>query len=327
MTRRQAVIELALRAEKWTVKLFQALGYSVTHSPIVEGFQIDLVVRKDDLSHPVEVKLRPATLFGMHELAREALRLRTITTNSKLTSPILVLFGMVSRQARSWSQNEYGFRLWDIDVLREKAQPFPNLLRELNEIVAGSPALPILTAATKGEAERLIEQLEDHLRQNTLSPSDYEKLCQEVFVYLFDPDLYGFQRQSQTTDGANRYDFICRIKPGNSFWDAVRNDFRTRAILFECKNYEQGIGPDQVYSTERYLFTGGLRTVCFLISRMPPTDGALRAAQGAMREAGKLILLLSNSDLIAMIKLKGEPGGPENYLDERIWKFVISLPR
>jgi hypothetical protein len=64
-----------------------------------------------------------------------------------------------------------------------------------------------------------------------------------------------------------------------------------------------------------------------LISRLPPSDGALRAAQGAMRESGKLILLLSNADLISMIRLKSTPGGPENYLDERIWNFVISLPR
>ena len=46
-----------------------------------------------------------------------------------------------------------------------------------------------------------------------------------------------------------------------------------------------------------------------------------------MRESGKLILLLSNQDLIELIKLKPDDGGPEDYLDEKIWNFVISLPR
>lgn len=53
----------------------------------------------------------------------------------------------------------------------------------------------------------------------------------------------------------------------------------------------------------------------------------MRAVQGAMREASKMILLLSNADLVAMIRLKDTPEGPESYLDERIWNFIISLPR
>jgi hypothetical protein len=46
-----------------------------------------------------------------------------------------------------------------------------------------------------------------------------------------------------------------------------------------------------------------------------------------MRESGKVILVLSNQDLIEMIKLKSDEGGPENFLDEQIWNFIISLPR
>lgn len=324
--RRENALLLYRRAEDWAAELFRCLGYSVTREVVVAGFKIDMIVRKDDLAHPVEVKMR-ARILGMQDIAEPAVRLRAVTTASELVAPILIIFGRVSAQARHWSQDEYSFRLWDLDLLREKSQPFPALRRELDQLSAGHDPAPILSPVTENESERLIARLEAHLKNNTLSATDYEVLCQEVFVHLFDPDLYGFQRQTTTTDGGNRYDFICRVRPGNSFWDAVRHDFRTRAILFECKNYEQPIGPDQIYSTERYLFSGALRTVCLLISRLPPSDEALRAAQGAMRESSKLILLLSNRDLIAMIKLKDTRGGPENYLDERIWNFIVSLPR
>jgi hypothetical protein len=53
----------------------------------------------------------------------------------------------------------------------------------------------------------------------------------------------------------------------------------------------------------------------------------MRAAQGAMRESGKLILVLSNLDLIAMLETSEDQDGAENLLDERIWRFIISLPR
>lgn len=46
-----------------------------------------------------------------------------------------------------------------------------------------------------------------------------------------------------------------------------------------------------------------------------------------MREAGKLVLLLSNVDLIEMLKLRTQPGAPEDYLDKKIWDFIVSLPR
>jgi hypothetical protein len=205
------------RAQDWTVKLFQALGYSVTRDVQVKGFQIDLIVRKDDLSHPVEIKVRRSGALKMNDLAEQAVRLRAVTDSSELVASILVVFGKISTQALNWSQNEYNLRLWDFDVLREKSQPFPALQREFDRISAGYPALPTLNPATESESERLIERLEGHLQQNTLTPSGYEALCQEVFVHLFDPDLYGFQQQSETTDGGNRYDFICRIKSGSAF--------------------------------------------------------------------------------------------------------------
>jgi hypothetical protein len=70
-----------------------------------------------------------------------------------------------------------------------------------------------------------------------------------------------------------------------------------------------------------------LRTVCFLISRKGADEGCRRAAQGALRESGKLVLLLSNRDLIAMLRLKPEEDGPTSYLDEKIWQFITTVPR
>lgn len=319
--------EMASQVEDWTARLFQALGYSVEREVLVRGFHVDLVVRKEDLAHPVEVKYRRSSLLGMSDLVHASMQLRAVSETSDFVAPILVVLGGISAGARNWSQNQFGLRLWDLDTLREKARAFPSLSTELEALVAGVPTVERPNPADVSEGDRLIAALEAHLSENVLSPRAYEELCQEVFVHLFNPDLYGFQRQAATTDGANRYDFICRIKPGNAFWDSLRQDFRTRAILFECKNYGESITADQVYSTERYLFVGALRTVCFLISRVEPSDGALRAAQGAMRESGKLVLLLSNRDLIEMIRLRSQPAGPESYLDEKIWNFVISLAR
>lgn len=316
------------QAEAWTAKLFRALGYKVHTGVVAGGLEIDLVVEKDDLRSPVEVKAPGSDrLFGVTEVVQQAARLRNLVERGPLVAPIVVIVGRLTRSGREMATGLSGFRFWDVDDLRRLSHPFPALHAELEALAEGQVAPAPPPAGVTEEASRLIARLEAHVVDNTLTPTAYEELCQEVFTFLFDPDLYGFQRQAQTTDGGNRYDFICRIKPGNPFWDSLRHDFRTKAILFECKNYNDPIGPDQVYSTERYLFAGGLRTVAFLIARMGANDAALRAAQGAMRESAKLLLLFSNADLIAMVRLKDDPSGPASFIEEKIWNFVISLPR
>lgn len=312
----------------WTARLFNSMGYRVKTEVAENGFLLDLVVKRDGLSSPVEVKYyHPDRPVPLSDVSEQAARLHAVQSIGPLQAPILVIFGRLTRAARAWSQQDYSIRVWDIEELWDRAQPFPDLAAELDRFAVGTSKI-FPEGRSSEEAEKLVNRLTAHIEKNLLSSTAYEELCREVFIFLFDPVLYGFQPQEETSDGGNRYDFICRIKSGASpFWDGMRHDFRTRAILFECKNYQEPIGPDQVYSTERYLFTGALRTVCLLIARIGASDGALRAAQGAMRESGKLILLLSNADLINMIKLKGSPEGPETYLDEKIWKFVISLPR
>jgi len=296
----------------------------------VNSVRVDFVIEsKDGLRSPVELKIRKKPIATI-DILPIFNHLRTTEFTDEMVSPIIVAVPRLTPQAKEFARRQKNFRVWDADTLVEKSQPFPDLRKQLAQFLVSeeAPEAPHLTGSSDDkEGLELIFRLQQHVAQNTLTPQDYEHLCQQVFTYVFDPYLCDFRRQVETSDGANRYDFICRINSGNEFWDSLKRDFRTRAILFECKNYNDKISADQVYSTERYLFNGALRTVCFLISRLGPDDGCIRAAQGAMREAGKLVLLLSNADLVELIHLTPEAGGPENYLDEKIWDFVVSLPR
>ncbi len=316
------------RAEELVARLFLALGYRVEREIALSGVRVDMVVTKNGTPVPVEVVARTDHRNILNKLSADAARLQSVFSISSTREAIIAVFGPLSPAAKNWSETQFGLTIWDLDEILHKAVPFPELHQELTDFAAGIPARPAAPKDVRIDPGlSLIDELERHIQKNTLSPTQYEELCRRAFIYVFDPDLYGFKRQAQTSDGANRYDFICRIKSGQPFWDDLRTDFHTKALLFECKNYDEKITADQVYSTERYLFKGAVRAVCFLISRLGPDDGCIRAAQGAMRESGKLILLLSNEDLIELIKLKSDEGGPEDFLDEKIWNFTISLPR
>jgi hypothetical protein len=317
-------------AEDFVAELFRRLGYEVQREVRVAGMEVDIIIQKDDVSSPVEVKFTTGK-FPLTRLRDTAVRMLSLQSmRDDLVSPLIVIVGETTNEAKGWAQEQFKLRVWDADTLREKARPHKDLYQKLTALTGAEVKAIDETDTQKKEradAAELIQKLEEHEDKNGITPKQYEQLCLKVMAFLFDPFLYGFEKQAETTDGGNRYDFICRIKDGNSFWNSIRSDFRTRSILFECKNYEKPITADQVYSTERYLFAGALRTVCFLISRKGPDTSCDRAAQGALREAGKLILLLSNRNLIEMLHLKFEEDGPTSYLDQKIWQFITTLPR
>ncbi|MER9544682.1 hypothetical protein NKI72_21780 [Mesorhizobium sp. M0437] len=160
--------------------------------------------------------------------------------------------------------------------------------------------------------------------------------------YLFGDYLVDPRPQSRTEDGLDILDLVYRVRAGHPFWDTLTRDFRTRAIIFECKNYSDGITPGQIYSTERYVNAAALRSVCFLVSRAVPHENAELAAFGAMREGGKLFVLLHDAHLEEMLAIRqtqrqlqakeGSPvrdfaNDPSEILDQAIYDFLTRMGR
>ena len=103
-----------------------------------------------------------------------------------------------------------------------------------------------------------------------------------------------------------RFDLCCKIKNGvdEDFFNTVRQYFHTKYIVFEFKNYNDQITQKEIYTTEKYLYEKALRRVAVIISRKGASDSALAAARGSLRETGKLILCLSDDDLMDLIDIK-----------------------
>ncbi|GAA4907572.1 restriction endonuclease [Mucilaginibacter defluvii] len=157
--------------------------------------------------------------------------------------------------------------------------------------------------------------------------NNYERKCIEILHYLFEDDLNNWHTQSSTDDGLSRFDMICRIVSADDFWKSLIQSFNSRYVLFEFKNYADPIGQDQIYTTERYLYVRGLRAVGFIIARNGGSERAKSAAKGALREHGKLMLILDNHDLCEMVKLKASGGLPNDYLSVKLDDFLITLSR
>ena len=83
----------------------------------------------------------------------------------------------------------------------------------------------------------------------------------------------------------------------------------------------------QIYTTEKYLFQTALRNVGFIISREGASINAIKAAKGILRETGKLIVNLTNGDLIKMLEMKDSGSEPSDYLFNVVDKFLLELEK
>lgn len=210
------------------------------------------------------------------------------------------------------------------EVFREYATDSGDVLSTIAEQATSN--YPTVTDPSETTGDKFSKQLAD-LQCGRDTWSKYEILMSDILRYLFNEDLTLWDRQTRTDDTLSRFDLVCRIKGYDSYWQALMGAFNTRFVLFEFKNYCSEVTQYQVYTTERYLYQRALRSVGFIISRSGADDGAIQAAKGALKENGKLIMFLADSDIIAMLDLKENGGVPNDYLSNLLDQWLVSLSR
>jgi len=98
-------------------------------------------------------------------------------------------------------------------------------------------------------------------------------------------------------------------------------------VIFEFKNYSGRIKQGQILTTEKYLLERGLRRAAIVMSRAGADPDAVKMTQGAMREHGKLMLILDDDQVCAMLHMKERGEDPTDRLFELADDFLLSLPR
>ena len=109
------------------------------------------------------------------------------------------------------------------------------------------------------------------------------------------------------------------------FWQMLVQHYNSHFVVFEFKNYSEKIDQNLIYITEKYLFDAALRNVAFIISRKGFSDSAKFAAAGCLKEHGKLILDITQDDLIKMLKVSSD--NPADYLLTKLEDFLMGISK
>ena len=174
----------------------------------------------------------------------------------------------------------------------------------------------------------LIEEVQNWETDNRES-SEYEDLCIRVLKNLFAEDLGLWSDQQRSNEDLYRFDLICKIKDNIqvAFWKFIEEYFRSKYIIFEFKNYTKKITQKEIYTTDKYLYAKALRCVAIIISCEGEDKNARKAVRGTLRENGKLILSISNKDLIMMLSAKIQGDSPAEYLYGMLDTMLVELDK
>lgn len=336
----------SVRFEACVSDLFRALGFELEQEPFaVRSRRPDMVVKGASGAFAVEVKFYRTEQAQISLLEAAVAQLAVMVAQTETVGGVLVASCAVQPITRRTLEKRTGIVLVDRKDLVNWSSPFPDLLERLSAIL-GLDASSLLYRKPRSLDKALLRSLSSgaspaspdvrgtelcaELRSvETGNPgwSAYEKLCDKILRYLFPNDLHGWRQQQRTDDGLNRFDYVCRIKGVPAFWKFLCEQLGSQYVLFEFKNYTDPITQGQILTTEKYLLERGLRRVAIILSRRGADKNATSMAQGAMRENGKLLLVLDDEKLCEMLHMKERGEDPSDFLFEIADDFFLSLPR
>jgi len=307
---------------------------------------VDFVFKKEEDNWLVEVKFYRTVQSQFGILRTACAQLVSYLSSSGLNNKkgMLVVSSIIRDEDKRKLQEIFNIQILDRSDLRELASLNLELIEELESLLEDPFAASESISEKNSDSDGLKKQTIPNIRIDTKGAelcktlkvlrsgrtawADYEKLCFDILQYLFSEHLNGWHEQKRTDDGLNRYDLVCRIKSSsNSFWNFLANDLNSRYIIFEFKNYVGKIKQGQILTTEKYLLETALRKVAIILTRKGADKNALKAVQGAMREHGKLMIILDDDLLCAMLEDKQTGSDPSDRLFELADSFLLSLPR
>ncbi len=197
--------------------------------------------------------------------------------------------------------------------------------------VTQDDAIPVLAEEHFGHAEieaanLLIARLES-MQSGQAAAASYQRLVLEILNYLFEPHLADGEIEVRSFMGTERRDIIYSNEGSHEFWRYIRDTYRSLSLMIETKNVST-FKIDYVNQTAAYLGTR-LGMLGLIICRTDPGENVILKTRSIHNDTPsvprKVILILTDSDLTAMIRIRQEEGDPSKYVQTKYRQFFLSM--
>jgi hypothetical protein len=172
----------------------------------------------------------------------------------------------------------------------------------------------------------LIEQLKI-CPKGDKSWTAYEQLGVKIFEFLFSDQFkkYLIKSQAQTDTKSQRRDLLINnnFKDSASFWADQKSIYQCQAIIVDFKNYTEKLNSTTLTQVLKYM-TANLGNFAIILCR-EGVDATALNEQKKQLASGRLILELSDDDLIQMIREKMIGKDPIDLLESKKFLLIRSL--
>lgn len=182
----------------------------------------------------------------------------------------------------------------------------------------------LLVSATpnlRQECDALIDELKS-LGTGHGDAHRYQDLLLRVNNTLFEPDLIEGRKEVRTEHGTERRDILFTNDSDKPFWEYVRQQYGSLTVLFECKN-KGAIDFDDINQVAAYLGDAVGYLGIILTRNDMPNEVRLKAIawfnKGVPR---RVVIALSDSDMIRMLQMRGVGNNPLEVLRGRYQEFM-----
>lgn len=345
--------------EAFSKQLLEQFGYYQVDSHLnMQNQGWDFIVYKDNRKIWVECKTYKSQVVSpstANSLLKAILMQKIKQDISQEDIILLIVLSKIPSLQKDEIYNRYKIIILDIDNLVFYSKSNPPLLKQLSQItyfpidyIEGSPSkeaeeVGVFFVATKGEfifetekevteTSNLIQKLKD-CKSGKKYSGDYEDICEEIIRALFEANYFNrLTRQHKTKDEHFRMDLIGSLKINQSNEDSMHpllqmlvRHYNSHFVVFEFKNYSKEIDQNLIYITEKYLFDAALRNVAFIISRKGFSTSAKFAAESCLKEHGKLILDVTEEDLVKMLEAKSDEAA--DLLLTKLEEFLMGISK
>jgi hypothetical protein len=151
---------------------------------------------------------------------------------------------------------------------------------------------------------------------------EFEDICIDIIDFVFRDSFRNFKikTQARTYKNLDIRDAIVQ-NTGKDFWKELRSDYDAKNIVFEFKNLTKEFGKEELIQTSNYLKKKSLGKVGMIFSRKGLTEGGYEEQRDLLIHDKKLILVLTENDLIDLVNKKLRNEEPEQILE--VLKFEL----
>jgi hypothetical protein len=214
---------------------------------------------------------------------------------------------------------QQNIELWDLDFISEY----------FKQQIAKTDDQPFKTLFTSARARTSVQaSLIAELKSCPAGPKDwpvYQKLVGRIVEQLFCPPLNLPIPQHSNSSGINRPDYILPNYANEGFWYYIRTRYLADYIIVDPKNHASTIDKSEILKFANYLKAHGPGQFGILVCRVGADAGALITRREQWTEGDKLILILNDSDIEAMLLAQGAGGDPCQIISDRIQDFRLSI--